>query len=103
MKSVFIVIGMLCATSIGSAQSGRAPARNEADYYVTTYAQHYQVPVALVRAIVVRESNWQPCLISPKGAVGLMQLMPVTAKRLAVTDRCNLDHNVSGGVAISLG
>ena len=51
-----------------------------------------------VRAIVERESNWQPCVISPKGAVGLMQLMPATAKRLGVTDRCNLDHNVSGGV-----
>jgi len=98
MKSVFIVAGMLCATSIGWAQSSRAPTRIEAEYYVTSYAQHYRVPVALVRAIVVRESNWQPCAISRKGASGLMQLMPATAKRLGVTDRCNLDHNVSGGV-----
>jgi soluble lytic murein transglycosylase-like protein len=98
MKSVFIVIGMLCATPIGWAQSGRAPARIEAEYYVTSYAQHYRVPVALVRAIVVRESNWQSCVISPKGALGLMQLMPATAKRLGVADRCNLDQNVSGGV-----
>ena len=98
MKSVFIVAGMLCATSIGWAQSSRAPARIEAEYYVTAYAQHYRVPIALARAIVVRESNWQSCVISPKGAVGLMQLMPVTAKRLGVADRCNLDQNVSGGV-----
>jgi len=98
MKSVFIVTGMLCATSIGWAQSSRAPARIEAQYYVTAYAQHYRVPVALVRAIVVRESNWQSCVISPKGALGLMQLMPATAKRLGVADRCNLDQNVSGGV-----
>jgi soluble lytic murein transglycosylase-like protein len=98
MKSVFIVVGMLCAASIGWAQSGRAPARIEAEYYVTAYAQHYRVPIALARAIVLRESNWQPCLISPKGAVGLMQLMPATAKRLGVADRCNLDQNVSGGV-----
>jgi len=98
MKSVFIVGGMLCATSIGWAQSSRAPARIEAEYYVTSYAQHYRVPVSLVRAIVVRESNWQPCAISPKGAVGLMQLMPATAKRLGVANPCNLDQNVSGGV-----
>ena len=98
MKLVLIVAEMLCTISIGWAQSGRAPTRIEAEYYVTAYAQHYRVPVALVRAIVVRESNWQPCVISPKGAVGLMQLMPATAKRLGVTDRCNLDHNVSGGV-----
>jgi soluble lytic murein transglycosylase-like protein len=98
MKSVLIVMGMLCVISIGWAQSGRPPARIEAEYYVTAYARHYRVPVALVRAIVERESNWQACVISPKGAVGLMQLMPATAKRLGVTDRCNLDQNVSGGM-----
>ena len=98
MKSVFIVAGMLSAISIGWAQSGKAPARIEAEYYVTVYAQHYQVPIALARAIVERESNWQPCVISPKGAVGLMQLMPATAKQLGVTDRCNISQNVSGGV-----
>jgi soluble lytic murein transglycosylase-like protein len=35
---------------------------------------------------------------SSKGAVGLMQLMPMTAQRLLVSDRCNIDQNVSGGV-----
>jgi soluble lytic murein transglycosylase len=98
MKLVLIVAEMLCTISIGWAQSDRAPTRIEAEYYVTAYAQHYRVPVALARAIVSRESNWQPCVISAKGAVGLMQLMPATAKRLAVTDRCNLDHNISGGM-----
>jgi soluble lytic murein transglycosylase-like protein len=98
MRLVLIVAETLCTISIGWAQSGRAPTRIEAEYYVTAYAQHYRVPVALARALVARESNWQPCVISSKGAVGLMQLMPATAKRLGVTDRCNLDHNVSGGV-----
>jgi soluble lytic murein transglycosylase-like protein len=98
MKSALIVAEMLSAISICLAQSGKPPARIEAEYFVTAYAQHYRVPIALARAIAVRESNWQPCVISPKGAVGLMQLMPVTAKRLGVTDRCNLDQNVSGGV-----
>lgn len=101
MKSTLILAQMLCAISICWAQSGGAPVRIEAEYYVTAFAQHYQVPIALARAIVVRESNWQPCLISPKGAVGLMQLMPATAKRLDVTDRCNLSQNVSGGVPLS--
>ena len=98
MKSTLIVVGMLCVISIGWAQSSMPPARIEAEYYVAAYARHYRVPVALVRAIVERESNWQPCVISPKGAVGLMQLMPATAKRLGVTDRCNLDQNIYGGV-----
>ena len=45
-----------------------------------------------------RESNWRACAISFKGAVGLMQLMPMTAERLGVRDRCNIDQNISGGV-----
>ncbi len=98
MKPALILAQVLSAISICWAQSGRTPSLIEAEYYVTAYAQHYRVPVALARAIVVRESNWQPCAISPKGAVGLMQLMPVTAKRLGVINRCNLDQNVSGGV-----
>jgi soluble lytic murein transglycosylase len=98
MKSSLILAQMFCAVSVCWAQSDKPPLRLEAEYYVTAYAQHYRVPIALARAIVVRESNWQPCLTSPKGAVGLMQLMPATAKRLGVTDRCNLDQNVSGGM-----
>jgi soluble lytic murein transglycosylase-like protein len=72
--------------------------RKEAEYYVAAYARHYGVPVDLVRAVIEQESGWQPCAISPKGAVGLMQLMPATAIRLGVTDRCNISQNVSGGV-----
>lgn len=98
MKSVLILAEMLWVISISWAQSGRTPTRIEAEYYVTAYAQHYRVPIALARAIVESESNWQPCAISSKGAVGLMQLMPATARRLGVTDRCNLGQNVSGGM-----
>ena len=98
MKPVFIIMVMPWAISIGWAQSGRPTTQIEAEYYITAYAQHYRVPIALARAIVERESNWQPCVISPKGAVGLMQLMPAIAQRMGVADRCNLDQNVSGGV-----
>jgi len=98
MKPALILAQVLSAISICWAQSPKPPARLEAEYYVTAYAQHYRVPTALVRAIVERESHWQPCTISPKGAAGLMQLMPLTAQRLGVRDRCNVDQNVSGGV-----
>ena len=98
MKLVLIVAHMLCAISICGAQSDTRKTRAEAEYYVAAYAKHYRAPLELVRAIVERESNWQPCAVSPKGALGLMQLMPATAKRLGVTDRCNLDQSISGGV-----
>lgn len=98
MKSALIVGQMLFAISICWARSVRSDdARREAEYYVIAYSHHYRVPVALVRAIVDRESNWQPCTVSAKGAVGLMQLMPATAERLGVTNRCDLKQNVAGG------
>ena len=98
MKPALILAQVLSAISICWAQSPKPQARLEAEYYVVAYAQHYRVPVALVRAIVERESSWQPCAVSPKGAVGLMQLMPATARRLGVENRCNINQNVSGGV-----
>jgi len=98
MRPVLILAQVLSAISICWAQSPKPPARLEAEYYIAAYAQHYRVPVSLVRAIVERESNWQPCTVSSEGAVGLMQLMPATARRLGVGNRCNIDQNVSGGV-----
>ena len=98
MKLALLLAQAVCAISTCWAQSSTLPTRLEAEYYVATYARHYRVPVALVRAIVERESNWQPCAVSPKGAEGLMQLMPVTAMRFGVGNRCNIDLNVSGGV-----
>jgi soluble lytic murein transglycosylase-like protein len=98
MKRVHILPLMICAVSSCLAEPRPHNTRPETEYYVNAYAQHYRVPVALVRAIVERESNWHVCAVSPKGAVGLMQLMPTTAQRLGVRDRCDIDQNVSGGV-----
>lgn len=97
MKSALFCLPLLW-TSIACAQAPQSPERLEAEYYVAAYSQHYRVPVPLVRAVVERESSWQSCVVSSKGAVGLMQLMPATAQRLGVHDRCNIDQNISGGV-----
>ena len=80
MKLVLMLAHALCAIPICLAQSPKPQARLEAEYYVVAYAQHYRVPVALVRAIVEHESHWQACVVSPKGAAGLMQLMPLTGR-----------------------
>ncbi len=65
---------------------------------VAAYAQHYRVPVDFVRALIEQESGWHRCAISRKGAAGLMQLMPDTAKKLNVQDRCDVKQNIFGGV-----
>lgn len=94
MCLALLVFGILDCRS----QSQQTPVRLEAEYYVAAYARHYNVPIPFVRAIVEQESSWRPCAVSPKGAAGLMQLMPLTAARLGVRDRCNVSENVSGGV-----
>jgi soluble lytic murein transglycosylase-like protein len=76
----------------------QAQDRREAEYYAAVYARHYRVPLPLVRSVIERESNWQVCVVSSKGAIGLMQLMPATARRLGVRNPCNIAQNISGGV-----
>jgi soluble lytic murein transglycosylase-like protein len=93
-----LAIAALCLTC--PAQSTQDRRRDEAEYYARAYAQHYHVPLAFVRAIVQQESGWRLCTVSEKGAKGLMQLMPQTAARLGVKDRCNANQNVSGGVRL---
>ena len=99
MKSYFNLILFMTGLSFMSpAQSFASGERDEAEYYVKAYAQHYGVPLAFARALVQQESGWRRCAVSSKGAAGLMQLMPQTAKKLGVVDRCNLNQNASGGV-----
>jgi soluble lytic murein transglycosylase-like protein len=88
---------LLVLHSLGWADTTQ-PARLEAEYYVSAYARYYGVPVEFARSIVEQESGWQRCAVSSKGAVGLMQLMPETARRLGVQDRCSVKQNVSGGI-----
>lgn len=92
-----VLLLVLISVSAGGAKADPG-SRQEAEYYVAAYAQHYHVPVEFVRAVVEQESGWQSCAVSPKGAVGLMQLMPDTAARLNVTNRCDINQSVSGGV-----
>jgi soluble lytic murein transglycosylase-like protein len=59
-------------------------------------ADKYGLPPKLVRAVMSAESAGQPNAVSPKGAIGLMQLMPTTAKELGV-DPHDPEQNVDGG------
>ena len=98
MRKCFCLALLILVAVNCHGQLQRTETRLEAEYYVSTYARHYNVPVSFVRAIVEQESGWRRCPVSPKGAAGLMQLMPQTATRLGVRDRCNISENVSGGV-----
>jgi hypothetical protein len=61
-------------------------------------ANRYQIDSDLVKAIIMVESRYNPKAISKRGAKGLMQLMPKTAKALGVGDSFNPEHNINAGV-----
>lgn len=61
-------------------------------------AQRHAVEPALVKAIILAESAYDPRAVSNRGAAGLMQLMPKTAAALGVADRFDPEHNIDGGV-----
>lgn len=60
-------------------------------------AQAARLRPELVHAVVRAESAYRDDAVSPKGAVGLMQLMPATAERYGVSDRSDPAQNLSGG------
>ena len=64
---------------------------------IDSLAERYRLPAPLVHSVVEAESAYDPEAVSPKGAVGLMQLMPETAAELEVEDRTDPAQNVSGG------
>ncbi|HUJ49550.1 MAG TPA: lytic transglycosylase domain-containing protein [Bryobacteraceae bacterium] len=61
-------------------------------------AKNLQVSPELVHSVIEVESNYDPYAVSPKGAEGLMQLMPATARRFGVTNSFDARQNIEAGV-----
>ncbi|MGA2740671.1 MAG: lytic transglycosylase domain-containing protein [Bryobacteraceae bacterium] len=64
---------------------------------VNRIAQQNQISPRLVHSVIQVESNYDPNAVSPKGAQGLMQLIPSTARRFGVSDAFDPADNVQGG------
>jgi len=80
--------------------SGRSCGVKRTDYerLIHREASMARVDPALIKAVVHAESAFNPCAVSPKGATGLMQLMPSTARLLGVRNPYEPSQNIRGGV-----
>ena len=90
-KSEFAKSGL---AKSGSAKSGPAPPLNEV---VNVASAAYHLDPDLVNSVIHAESGFNAHAVSPKGARGLMQLMPGTASQLGVNDSFDPQANVTGG------
>jgi len=75
--------------------SARSPLMGE----IRAAARRHDLPESLLAAVIAVESGFNATAVSPKGAKGLMQLMPATARRFGVRDVFAVQDNLNGGAA----
>lgn len=90
------IVGALASSSDLSLPLRSTPL--ELKTLVEEAARNYELSPALVESVIQVESNYNPNAVSPKGAQGLMQLMPATARRFGVRDSFDPKQNIEGGV-----
>ena len=91
MKRCLFLLLLFCR--VAPAQVDPAPAAQ----FVRQYAGHYRVSPELVAALIDVESRWNPRALSSKGAMGLMQLMPATARRFGAFKPFDEEQNIAAG------
>ena len=95
MTKKLLPIVLLLFAAFPSARA--QPGTSQAEQCVRRYAAHYRVPPELIAALIDVESRWNPRAVSDKGAMGLMQLMPATARRYGATHPFDVDENIAAG------
>jgi soluble lytic murein transglycosylase-like protein len=85
----------------GRLRPGPQPPRRlttqELEPLIQEVSRYHNLPPSLIKAVIQVESNFNAAALSPKGAQGLMQLMPETADLLQVSNPYNIRENIWGG------
>ena len=98
---IFAALGFLLLFVLYSsnAEAGAiSESKKKYDGLIQTVAAKYGVEAPLIHSIILAESNYNEFAISSKGAVGLMQLMPETARDYGVKNLYSPTENIEGGV-----
>ena len=93
MRFLPLVLMIFATLPSARAQSDAS----QAERYVRRYAAHYRVQPELIAALIDVESRWNPRAVSDKGAMGLMQLMPATARRYGAIHPFDVEENIAAG------
>ncbi|MGB9891743.1 lytic transglycosylase domain-containing protein [Thermodesulfovibrio yellowstonii] len=83
---------------ISTSQSVSHSSRHELEKIVDEKSRFYGVDSKLIKEMIKEESGWNPNAVSPKGAMGIMQLMPQTAILMGVKDPFDPVQNIDGGI-----
>ncbi|MEO8592030.1 MAG: lytic transglycosylase domain-containing protein [Candidatus Solibacter sp.] len=98
-SDAFFTVGWVGAPMIAPNQGADCDplAEAESEPMIQAAATAQKLDAALIRAVIGQESRFRPCAVSPKGAMGLMQLMPRTAEQFHLVDPFNGAENVRAG------
>ncbi|HEX5564767.1 MAG TPA: lytic transglycosylase domain-containing protein, partial [Sporosarcina sp.] len=98
LNSVYLPDGLQSAVS-ASAATSRTVGTGENDFsdFIRRAAETYRLPENLIASVIRQESNFNSAAVSGAGAMGLMQLMPGTARLLGVRDGFDPEQNIMGG------
>ena len=95
MMRIIVSLTLLLFATLPCARAQTDAA--QAERSVQRYAAHYGVPPELIAALIDVESHWNPSAVSGKGAMGLMQLMPATARRFGAVHPFEVEENIAAG------
>ncbi len=86
------------SASVRSTRAALGPESEAYEDLIVRHADEHNISADLVRAVIQVESGFNPLALSIKGAMGLMQLMPATARALGVSNAFDPAQNIRGGV-----